>query len=156
MHITSSWGLKEFYRRNELLASNNTAIASAPHQWWKHLLKGALLLANSTTDLLLFWRLSTFSRVLYYSPTAQRTCYSSGDSSCRLALHVACCCLACCCVRCTSQDIYQHWNSFATCLPSQQDYLYLPVVPLFHLVSCFVAKFGFIFKFRHFADNIGT
>ena len=54
-HITSSWGLEEFYCRNELFASNNTATASAPHQRCQHLLKGALLLANSTTDLWLFW-----------------------------------------------------------------------------------------------------
>ena len=56
MHITSSRGLEEFYCRNILLTSNNTAIASAPHQRCQHLLKGALLLANSTTDLRLFWR----------------------------------------------------------------------------------------------------
>ena len=59
MHITSSRGLEEFYCRNELLASNNTATGSAPHQRCQHLF-----------------------RVLYYSPTAQRTCDSSGDSSC--------------------------------------------------------------------------
>ena len=58
MHITSSRGLEEFYCRNKLLTSNNTATASAPHQRCQHLLNGALLLANSTTDLRLFWRKS--------------------------------------------------------------------------------------------------
>ena len=35
-----------------------------------------------------------------------------------------------CCVRCASQNIYLHWNSFATCLPTQKVYWYLPVVSI--------------------------
>ena len=65
-------------------------------------------------------------------------------------------CFACCCVRCASQNIYLHWNSFATCQPTQLVYWYLPVVPFVIRVSRTVAKFGIICKFRHFAGNINV
>ena len=51
------------------------------------------------------------------SATVDWTCYS---------------CFACCCVWCASQNIYLHWNSFATCFPTQQVYWYLIVVLLCH------------------------
>ena len=40
--------------------------------------------------------------------------------------------LHCCCVRCAWQKIYQYWNSFDICLPTQHLSWYLPVVPLCH------------------------
>ena len=48
------------------------------------------------------------------SATVDWTCYSR---------------LACCCVRCASQNIYQLWRSFATCLVTKQQLLYnkLPI-----------------------------
>ena len=73
-----------------------------------------------------------------------------------LSATIDCTCYGCfaCFVRCASQNIYIHWNSFATCLPTQQVYWYLPVVHYVIRVSSSVAKFGIICKFRHFADNI--
>ena len=62
-------------------------------------------------------------------------------------------CLARCCVRCAY--IYQHWNSFATCLPTQQGCWCLPVFRYVIQVYISVRKFGMICKFRHFTDNIG-
>ena len=51
------------------------------------------------------------------SATVDWTCYS---------------CFTCCCVLFASQNIYRHWNSIATCWPTQQVCWYLPVVPLCH------------------------
>ena len=45
-----------FYRCKRFLGRNNTATTRAPHERCQHPLKGALLLANYTTDLRLFWR----------------------------------------------------------------------------------------------------
>ena len=51
-----SFAQHPFYCCKRFLGRNNTATTSAPHERCWHPLKGALLLANSTTYFRLFWR----------------------------------------------------------------------------------------------------
>ena len=63
-----------FYCCKRFLGRNSTATTSAPHKSCQHPLKGALLLANSTTDLRLFWS------------SSYRHCWRLPDNWCTLTM----------------------------------------------------------------------
>ena len=81
----------------------------------------------------LWWWWFLVPAVDLLSATVDCTCYS---------------CFAYCCVQCASQNIYIHWNVFATSTR-------LLISSCSSIMSSgFLARFGIICKFCHFADNI--